>query len=117
MNAKSIEKNLGEDSLRAGRQAAARRMEEDISQLVQALLTLKTEEEGLRFLRDICTPYEIKAIAERLEVARLLDAGELSYRDIYEKTGVSTTTVSRVARFLFHENHRGYRLVLDRLKA
>ncbi len=69
-----------------------------------------------RFLVDLCTPAELRALSERWAVAKLLDEGELSYRDIREKTGVSTTTIGRVARFLKDEPHQGYRIILDRLK-
>ncbi|MEE8294177.1 MAG: YerC/YecD family TrpR-related protein [Sphingomonadales bacterium] len=116
MSTGSNKRKISEDASLAKGQFAARQIEKDIAQLGDALLTLNTPEEALSFIKDICTPSEIRAIAERLEVARLLDIGELSYREIYEKTGVSTTTVTRVARFLFHETHQGYRLVLDRLK-
>jgi len=57
----------------------------------------------------------LRAFAERFRVARLLDEGQLSYRDISERTGASTTTVTRVARFLREMPHQGYRLVLDRM--
>lgn len=83
--------------------------------LARALLQLQSEDEVVCFLRDLCTPAEITALSERWHVAQLLDEGELSYRDIHDATGVSTTTVSRVARFLFNEQHLGYRLVLGRL--
>ena len=53
---------------------------------------------------------------ERWYVAKLLDKGKLSYRDINAQTGVSTTTIGRVARFLNEEPHQGYRTVLDRQK-
>ena len=49
-------------------------------------------------------------------MARLLDEGALSYREIAERAQTSTTTVVRVARFLKEEPHQGYRLVLDRMK-
>lgn len=84
--------------------------------LCKALLQLNNEEEVQRFLRDLCTPSEIRALSERWHVAQLLVAGEKSYRDINDLTGVSTTTIGRVARFLEHEPHQGYRLVMDRLK-
>lgn len=84
--------------------------------LIKALLTLKTAEEMRRFLYDICTPKEIVDLSDRWQVARLLDEGKLSYRDIHERTGVSVTTVGRVARFLQQENFQGYRIVLDRIK-
>lgn len=84
--------------------------------LAKAILLLDSEEEAVRFLRDLCTPGEISALAERWHVARLLNAGGKSYREINARTGVSTTTIARVARFLFQERFQGYRTVLDRMK-
>ena len=88
----------------------------DVADLAQALLTLRTGAEAERFLRDLTTPGELQALAERWRVARMLDAGGKSYREISAEAGVSTTTVTRVARFLAHETYQGYRLVLDRMK-
>jgi TrpR-related protein YerC/YecD len=88
----------------------------DLSPLCDALLTLKDRAEMDRFLRDLLTPGEIRTLVERWRVARLLDAGEHSYREIAELTGASTTTVTRVSRFLSQEPWQGYRTVLDRLK-
>lgn len=82
--------------------------------LFTAIMTLKDPEECRRFLYDLCTPKEISDMAERWWVARLLSEGKMSYRDIHQATGVSVTTVGRVARFLEHENYKGYRLVLER---
>ena len=84
--------------------------------LFRAVLTLETVDDCRRFFKDITTPAELKALSERWHVARLLDDGELSYREIHDETGVSTTTITRVARFLGQEPNQGYRLVLDRLK-
>lgn len=84
--------------------------------LYEALGSLQTTDEIRRFLADLCTPGEINAFAERWAIARLLDAGELGYREISAATGASTTTVARVARFLKQERHQGYRIVLDRLE-
>lgn len=88
---------------------------EDTEAVAQALLRLKDAEEVKAFLNDLCTPAEMRAFAERFKVARLLDEGQLSYRDIALRTGASTTTVTRVARFLREMPHQGYRLVLDRI--
>jgi len=88
----------------------------DVEALARALLALETAEEAERFLRDLTTPGELQALAERWRVARMLNAGDKSYREISAEAGVSTTTVTRVARFLAQEQHQGYRLVLDRLK-
>ena len=85
--------------------------------LYDALLSLKTRDEVDAFLADLCTPSEVRAFAERWEVARLLDAGGKSYREIAAEARASPTTVVRVARFLKEMPHQGYRLVLDRLKA
>lgn len=83
-----------------------------LKSLVDALLALETREEAERFLRDLCTPAEIRSIADRWQVARLLDSS-IPYREIHERTGVSTATVTRVARSLV-QGEGGYRLILDR---
>lgn len=88
----------------------------DVEALCEAVLQLRDPAEAERFLRDLTTPGELQALAERWRVARLLDEGGKSYREISAQTGSSTTTVTRVARFLGQENHQGYRLILDRLK-
>ena len=85
-------------------------------ELFDTIAALKDSEECSRFLYDLCTPKEITDMADRWLVAKLLDEGKLSYRDIHKKTGVSVTTVGRVARFLSQENYQGYRLMLDRQK-
>jgi TrpR-related protein YerC/YecD len=81
--------------------------------LCRALLSPRDPGEMARLLADLCTPAEIRSLAERWHVAQLLDAGQLSYREIHDGTGVSTTTIVRVARFLKQEPHGGYRLALD----
>ena len=55
-------------------------------------------------------------MTERWKIARLLAEGELSYREIHDRTGGSLATITRVARFLRQEPHQGYRLVLEREK-
>ena len=84
--------------------------------LAKTLASVKSAEEMERFLVDLCTPAELRALAERWHVAQMLDAGEQSYREINALTGVSTTTIGRVARFLKDEPHQGYRTVLDRMQ-
>lgn len=83
--------------------------------LGDAFLALRSREEVDAFLADLCTPGEVRALRERWQVARLLDAGELTYREIAEKAEASTATVVRVARFLKDMPYNGYRRVLDRL--
>jgi len=81
--------------------------------LALALTQLGTPEDMERFLIDLCTPAELRALSDRWHVAQLLDTTEASYREINALTGVSTTTIGRVARFLKDEPHQGYRIVLD----
>ncbi|NLI96251.1 MAG: helix-turn-helix domain-containing protein [Synergistaceae bacterium] len=83
-------------------------------QLCKAILVLETEEEVYRFLEDIATIGEIRALAQRLEVARLLSEG-YTYPQIAQQTGASTATISRVKKFLEY-GADGYKIVLDRLK-
>ena len=83
--------------------------------LCRALLAPETVEEMARLLADLCTPAEIRTLAERWHVARLLEQGGLSYREIHEATGVSTTTIVRVARFLRQEPHQAYRMAIARV--
>lgn len=84
--------------------------------LAAALAAIDDPSEARAFLGDLCTPAEIHALAERWYVARLLDQRTMTYREIHNATGVSTTTVVRVARFLRQEANGGYRRVLDRLR-
>lgn len=88
----------------------------DLGPLCEALLAIRDKAEAELFLRDLLTPGEIRTLLERWRVARLLDEGGHSYREIAEKTGASTTTVTRVSRFLTQEPWQGYRIILDRLK-
>ena len=87
-----------------------------IDALAGLLASLRSDGEARALLRDLCTPAEVRTLAERWQVARLLDAGQFTYREIHDATGVSTTTIVRVARFLKEEQNGGYRLLLDRLK-
>ncbi|HEV2594769.1 MAG TPA: YerC/YecD family TrpR-related protein [Sphingomicrobium sp.] len=84
--------------------------------LCDALLTARTRDEMRRLLLDLCTPAEIRSIAERWHVAMLLDETNLSYREISDRTGVSTTTIVRVGRFLRQEPHQGYRRAINQLR-
>ena len=84
--------------------------------LCRALLAPRDCAEMARLLADLCTPAEVRTLAERWHVARLLETTDLSYRDIHDATGVSTTTIVRVARFLRQEPHQAYRMVMQRLK-
>ncbi|WP_027869065.1 YerC/YecD family TrpR-related protein [Eubacterium sp. AB3007] len=86
---------------------------EDIDELFQAVLTLKDVEDCYRFFEDICTVNEIYAIAQRLQVAKLLSQKK-TYNEIEKITGASTATISRINKCLVY-GADGYKRVLDRL--
>lgn len=87
---------------------------EDLRELFAAMLGLRTLAECEKFFADLCTPGELLAMADRWKAARLLDQG-MPYRGIYEKTGISTATITRVARALFL-GKSGYRGALNRMR-
>ena len=87
---------------------------EHLKELFDAIRLLKNEGEFQRFFDDLCTPAELRSLADRWRVAQLLEKG-IPYRVINEETGVSTATITRVARSLIY-GAKGYRLILDRLK-
>ncbi len=87
-----------------------------LTDLNGAILSLKSTKELDKFLHDLCTPGELKALKERWKVCQLLALKELSYREIHGTTGTSLTTIGRVARFLKNESYGGYRNILKELK-
>ncbi len=84
-----------------------------VDQFFQAVLCLENTEECYRFFEDICTVNEIKAIAQRLEVARMLTEKK-TYHEIAERTHASTATISRVNRSLIY-GADGYKEVFSKL--
>src|SRR5271154_6470814 len=82
--------------------------------LYVAVTALQTPEECRAFFRDLCTPAEIQAMADRWAVVDFLNRG-VPYREIHRITGVSVTTIGRVARFLSSGNG-GYTTVTERLQ-
>jgi len=89
--------------------------DDSTDRLFEAILTLKTVDECYRFFEDLATIGEIKALAQRLEVAKMLDAG-MTYEDIVAATGASTATISRVKKCLNY-GADGYRIALQRVRA
>ncbi len=81
--------------------------------LYAAIASLRAPEEVRAFFRDLCTPAELQAMADRWAVVDYLGRG-LPYREIHRLTGVSVTTIGRVARFLA-AGHGGYALAAARL--
>ncbi len=82
-------------------------------QLTEAVLALKNTDEAKRFLRDLMTETEILEFANRLEAARLL-SNDVQYNAIIESTGLSSTTIARISKWL-KGSLGGYRLILGRI--
>lgn len=88
---------------------------EDLDSLIElqdAIAALKNSEEVIAFTQDLCTPSEWRAMSERWRAVQLVEK-DVPYRRICELTGVSTATVTRVARAL--NEGTGYRILLTRL--
>ena len=83
--------------------------------LLDTLLAIDTKEQLSSFLKDLCTPAELRSLDERWKVCQLLAKENLSYREIHAITGASLTTIGRVARFLKEERYGGYRNILAKL--
>jgi len=81
--------------------------------LFDAVLCLKSREECYKFFDDLCTAQELRALTQRMMVAKMLDRNCV-YNEIVSETGASTATISRVNRSLLYGSD-GYRLVIDRL--
>jgi TrpR-related protein YerC/YecD len=84
----------------------------DVDALIEALLGVEDPDEMFALLQDLCTVREIRDMAQRLAVAKMLAAGA-HYNDIQEATGASTTTISRVSRALNY-GADGYQAVIAR---
>lgn len=82
--------------------------------LFRAVLKLRNIDECYMFFEDVCTVTELKALAQRFTVARMLKEGK-TYGEIVKATGASSATVSRVNRFIKY-GADGYNIVLERLK-
>ena len=80
--------------------------------LCAAVSSLETVDECRRFLKDLCTPAELQALVDRWQVVEYLQQG-LPYRKIHDLTGVSVTTIGRVARFLT-DGFGGYQTAIER---
>lgn len=83
--------------------------------LIKAIANLENEKEVENFLTDLLTPAEMDELSTRFQIARLLWTTDMPYIEIANKLKTSTTTVTRVARFLHKEPNKGYKQVLKRL--
>ena len=101
--------------MKPNRQASKRQDIEAEKALSAALVSLESVDECRNLLRDLCTPAELQALIDRWHVVELLEDG-LTYRQINDLTGVSVTTIGRVARFLA-DGHGGYRVAIERVES
>ena len=85
----------------------------EVDFLFDAVLQLKTEEECYQFFEDLCTVNELKAMSQRLVVAKMLSEGRV-YSDIVGATGASTATISRVKRSLEY-GRDSYSFIFERM--
>ena len=87
---------------------------EAVDSLFEAILSLQDKEECYAFFEDLCTVLELKALSQRLQVAKMLSEHHV-YNDIVGATGASTATISRVNRSLNY-GCDGYDIVFSRMK-
>jgi TrpR-related protein YerC/YecD len=99
--------------LKPNRQESDRARKRAENALFEALSSLQGVDECRDFLKDLCTPAELQALVDRWQVVGLLQQ-DLPYRRIHDLTGVSVTTIGRVARFL-SDGYGGYQKAIDRL--
>jgi len=89
-------------------------VERNLINLEDALIKIKTTNDLLKVLKDLCTPKELQNMQERWTVCQLLYQN-LSYRAVHTTCGSSLTTITRVARFLTMEKNQGYKLLLQKV--
>jgi len=87
---------------------------DEVEDLLAAMLRLESREEAESFFRDLCTLGELRDMAQRWAVVRLLDQG-MHYAELSRRTGASTATITRIASWLNH-GEGGYRLMLERTR-
>ncbi len=101
--------------MKPNRNDSARRQHQAEDALFEAIISLRTVDECRNFFKDLCTPAELQALVDRWQVVEYLEQ-ELPYRKIHDLTGVSVTTIGRVARFL-SDGFGGYRAAIDRTRS
>jgi len=90
------------------------KLNNSLSQLLEAIVSIENLEECESFLEDLCTFQELEKMAQRLEAAQLLSQGK-TYEQVIEETQISSTTLSRVSRSLKYGNG-GYKTIIEKLK-
>jgi len=99
-------------TLKPNRQDTDRQRKHNEDALFRAVVSLQDAHECRNFFKDLCTPAELQALVDRWHVVGLLQQ-DIPYRRIHDMTGVSVTTIGRVARFLT-DGFGGYQVALER---
>lgn len=99
--------------MKPNRNDSARKRRENEDALFCAIASLRSGDECRNFFKDLCTPAELQALVDRWQVVALLKQ-DMPYRKIHDLTGVSVTTIGRVARFL-NDGFGGYETALARI--
>lgn len=100
--------------MKPNRNESERQQKDAEDALFEAVISLETVDECRNFFKDLCTPAELQALVDRWQVVECLEK-DLPYRKIHDLTGVSVTTIGRVARFL-SDGFGGYRTAIDRIR-
>ncbi|QIW10411.1 YerC/YecD family TrpR-related protein [Francisella sp. LA112445] len=88
--------------------------EDNLQDLYKVFTNFESVDEAKLFLEDLCTPVDLMAMAARWRVVKELKKDK-SYRQIHAETGVSLTTISRVARCLTYGTN-GYNTIYNKIK-
>jgi TrpR-related protein YerC/YecD len=97
--------------VKPNRHDTARQRKRNEDALFEAVISLEGTAECRSFFKDLCTPAELQALVDRWQVVGLLQQ-DLPYRRIHDLTGVSVTTIGRVARFL-SDGFGGYATAIE----
>ncbi len=100
--------------MKTNRAHSAKKNEEPEHWLYEAIASIRSADEAKKFLQDLCSPAELQAMADRWRVVEDIKAGK-PYRQVHEETGVSVTTIGRVARSIML-GQGGYNLIYERLE-
>lgn len=104
--------NVLVQSMKPNRTQSGRQVSKTEDELFKVISSLKSNVECRNLLKDLCTPAELQALADRWQVVKYLQK-KLPYREIHNLTGVSVTTIGRVARCL-SAGYGGYKTALKR---
>lgn len=86
---------------------------QDTKDLISTIVGLRSYKEGKNFLRDLLTEKELIEFGKRWRAAQMLHE-HIPYTQIVAETGLSSTTVARISKWL--SKGKGYKALLSRKK-